>query len=418
MIGRFNDSVHPRKILMCRVCGGTVHEFFDFGRQPLSDAFLDPHDLDHEYFFRLAVGICDTCTMTQLVEEVARDRMFHETYPYHSSGSALMRRHFEETAQWLLESHLRGSDPFVVEVGSNDGVMLKTIGKAGVRHLGVEPSGGVADLAREQGVRVQADFFEESVAASIAASEGPADVIYAANTMCHIPYIASVFRGVDELLAPDGVLVFEDPYLGDIIERNTFDQIYDEHFYFFTVRSVQAAAARFGFELVDVERLTVHGGELRYTIMRAGHGEPSARVIELAAEERRRGLAVPADFAGFATGIDRIREDLMGLLRGLRADGKSVIGYGATAKSATVTNYCGIGPDLVSFVCDATPAKNGRLMPGSHIPVRPPEALASSYPDYAVLFAWNHAEEIMAKEHAFKEADGRWILYVPEVRVV
>ncbi|GAA2617356.1 class I SAM-dependent methyltransferase [Actinomadura fulvescens] len=403
---------------MCRVCGGAVHEFFDFGRQPLSDAFLDPAGVGHEYFFRLAVGICESCTMTQLIDEVARDRMFHEAYPYHSSGSVRMRRHFEETAQLLLDSHLTGDDPFIVEVGCNDGVMLKTIDKAGVRHLGVEPSGGVAELARGQGVRVRVDFFEESVASAIVAEDGPADVIYAANTMCHIPYIGSIFRGVDALLAPDGVLVFEDPYLGDILRRNTFDQIYDEHFFFFTVRSVRNAAARFGFELVDVERLPVHGGELRYTIARAGRRAPSPAVEELAAEELERGLAAPADFAGFAAGVNRIRDDLMGLLRGLRAEGKRVVGYGATAKSATVTNFCGITPELVSFVCDATPAKNGKLMPGSHIPVRSPEALADPYPDYAVLFAWNHAEEIMAKERAFHEAGGRWILYVPEVHVV
>lgn len=403
---------------MCRVCGGTVHEFFDFGCQPLSDGFLDPHDLEHEFFFRLAVGICESCTMTQLIDEVARDRMFHDAYPYHSSGSVLMRRHFEQTAQRFLDTHLRDPDPFVVEAGCNDGVMLKTLGKAGVRHLGVEPSGGVACLARANGVQVRIDFFEESVAADIVATHGPADLIYAANTICHIPYIKSIFRGVDALLAPDGVFVFEDPYLGDILDRNTFDQIYDEHFFFFTVRSVRAAAERFGFELVDVERLPVHGGEVRYTIARTGRRESTPAVAELAAEEQARDLATPAAFDGFAASVKRICDNLMNLLRDLRAGGKRVVGYGATAKSATVTNYCGIGPDLVSFVCDATPAKNGKLMPGSHIPVRPPEALADPYPDYALLFAWNHAEEIMAKERAFHEAGGRWILYVPEVHIV
>ncbi|BDM71242.1 SAM-dependent methyltransferase [Streptomyces nigrescens] len=400
----------------CRVCGGPVHEFFDFGRQPLSDAFRDPRDTSPEYFFRLAVGICESCTMAQLVEEVDRDRMFHDAYPYHSSGSVYMRRHFEETAHRFLTDALTGPDPFVVEIGSNDGVMLKTVGKAGVRHLGVEPCRGVAELARSQGVRVRTDFFEASVAAEIVAAEGPADLIYAANTICHIPYIGSIFRGVDALLAEDGVFVFEDPYLGDIIDRNTFDQIYDEHFFFFTVRSVGAAAARFGFQLVDVERLGVHGGELRYTIARAGRREPSPAVAELAATEQR--LSDRATLAGFAAGVDRIRDDVLELLHRLRAKGKRVVGYGATAKSATLLNYCGIGPDLVSVVFDATPAKSGRLMPGSHIPVRPPEEMADADPDYAVLFAWNHAEEIMTKERAFRDSGGRWILYVPDVHIV
>lgn len=403
---------------MCRVCGGRVHEFFDFGRQPLSDAFLRPTETAEEFFFRLAVGICESCTMTQLVEEVARDRMFHDHYPYHSSGSVRMRRHFEETAQSFLDTHLRGPDPFAVEIGCNDGVMLKTLSKAGVRHLGVEPSGGVADLARGHGVRVRTEFFEEATAQDIAATDGPANLIYAANTMCHIPYIESVFRGVDALLSADGVFVFEDPYLGDITTRNTFDQIYDEHFFYFTVRSVQAAANRFGFELVDVRRLPVHGGEVRYTIARPGRYPVTAAVTELAAEEAAQSISTPAGFDGLARNIRQIREDLVTLLRRLRDEGRTVVGYGATAKSATVTNYCGIGPDLISFVCDATPAKHGRLMPGSHIPVRPVEALAEVEPDYTLLFAWNHAEEIMTKERAFQERGGRWICYVPNVHIV
>ncbi|MGH4011342.1 MAG: methyltransferase domain-containing protein [Pseudonocardiaceae bacterium] len=402
----------------CRVCGGVLSEFLDFGRQPLSDAFRQPDEVEDEFFFRLAVGTCESCAMVQLTEEVPRDRMFHEAYPYRSSGSAVMRKHFAETARRFIETELIGPDPFIVEIGCNDGVMLKTIGDSGLRYLGVEPSGGVAKMARAAGVRVRTDFFEESSAADIRISEGSADVIYAANTICHIPYIESIFRGVDALLTPSGVFVFEDPYFGDIVERTAFDQIYDEHFYLFTVRSVQTMAWRFGFELVDVERLTVHGGEIRYTIARPGTRKPTAAVAALLAEERVKGLTDPATFDRFARAVDRVRDNLITLLCRLHAEGSRVVAYGATAKSATVANYCGIGPNLVSFVCDTTPAKQGRLTPGSHLPVRPREAFADPYPDYALLFAWNHAEEIMAKEQAFRDAGGRWILYVPEVRVV
>ncbi|MGH3939760.1 MAG: methyltransferase domain-containing protein [Pseudonocardiaceae bacterium] len=408
-----------RENLTCRVCGGCLTEFFDFGRQPLSDAFLPPEDINNEeFFFRLAVGACESCTMIQLVNEVARDRMFHEAYPYHSSGSVLMRRHFEQTAQLLITTELSGQASFIVEIGCNDGVMLKTIGKAGIRHLGVDPSGGVTRLARADGVHVLTDFFEESSAAVILAEYGPADVIYAANTLCHIPYLESVFRGVDALLKPDGVFIFEDPYFGDIVERNTFDQIYDEHFFFFTIRSVQAMAGRMGFELVDARRLPVHGGEIRYTLARAGRRNPSESVAKLAAEEDDRELAGPATLEQFATAVRSICYELRELLHDLCAQGRRVVGYGATAKSATVTNYCGIGPDLIPFVCDTTPAKHGKLTPGSHIPVRPAEALTDPYPDYALLFAWNHAEEIMDKERLFRAAGGRWILYTPDVRIV
>jgi methylation protein EvaC len=402
----------------CRVCAGTVQEFFDFGRQPLSDAFPRPGDTADEFIFRLAIGMCDGCTMVQLMEEVPRDRMFHADYPYVSSGSSVMRKHFEAVAERFLATELTGPDPFVVELGCNDGVMLKVLAEAGVRHLGVEPSGGVAEMAAGKGIRVRNAFFEESTATEIAAADGRADVIYAANTLCHIPYIESVFKGVGALLAPTGVFVFEDPYFADIVERTSFDQVYDEHFFFFTARSVHAMAARYGLELVDVERLPVHGGEVRYTLAPAGSRRPSSSVVELLAEERAAGIASTATLHRFADSVQGIRNDLVALLARLRQEGKRVVGYGATAKSATVTNFCGIGPESVAFVCDTTPAKQGRLMPGSHIPVLPPERFADPYPDYALLFAWNHAEEIMAKEHAFRDAGGKWILYVPEVRVV
>ncbi|MEU3168906.1 class I SAM-dependent methyltransferase [Streptosporangium sp. NPDC006930] len=401
----------------CRVCDGDVVEFLDLGRQPLSDHFRSGPGLPGEFFYRLAVGVCEDCTMVQLVEEVPREKMFHEDYPYYSSGSSVMQKHFEDTARRFLKTELTGPDPFIVEIGSNDGVLLRTIHEAGVRHLGFEPSGKVADVARASGLRVRGDFFEEVSAIEVHESEGSADVIYGANTICHIPYLKSVFRGVDALLAPGGVFVFEDPYLGDILEKRSFDQIYDEHFFFFTARSVQAMAARFGFELIDAERLPVHGGEVRYTIARAGARRPSEALARLIAEEDARGLSDLRRLHRFVADIHGIRDDLVGLLRRLKDEGKTVVAYGATAKSATVTNFCGIGPDLVAWVCDTTPAKQGRLTPGMHIPVRSPDAFAAEAADYALLFAWNHAEEIMAKEQEFRRAGGQWILYVPEVHI-
>ncbi|MBP2473512.1 methylation protein EvaC [Crossiella equi] len=400
------------------MCTSEVREFFDFGRQPLSDHFPREDGFAEEFFYRLAVGRCTGCTMVQLMEEVPRERMFHQDYPYRSSGSAVMRKHFESTAEHFLRTELTGDDPFLVELGCNDGVLLKVVAEAGVRHLGVEPSGGVAELAAAKGINVRVDFFERASAEEVRAQHGPADVLFAANTLCHIPYLDSILAGVDALLAQDGVFVFEDPYLGDIVERTSFDQIYDEHFFFFTARSVQTMAARAGLELVDVERLPVHGGEVRYTLARAGRRTPSPAVAQLLAAEDGQRLAEPETLRRFGENVERIRADLVELLESLRQQGKRVLGYGATAKSATVTNFCGIGPDLVQGVCDSTPAKQGRFTPGTHLPVHPPEFFASPYPDYALLFAWNHAEEIMAKEKGFRESGGKWITYVPDVRVL
>lgn len=403
---------------MCRICGGAVKEFLDLGRQPLSDAFLRPGELGDEFFYSLRVGVCGSCGMVQQLEEIPRERMFHQAYPYVSAGSARMREHFTRTASDFLARELTGRDPFIVEIGSNDGTMLATVHEAGVRHLGVEPSGGVADVARARGIRVRTNFFEEAVGAEIAAADGPADVVFAANTLCHIPYLDSLFRGIDALLAPDGVFVFEDPYLGDVVGKNAFDQIYDEHFYLFSARSVQAMARSYGFELVDVHRLPVHGGEVRYTIARAGARKPAASVAGLVAEEDARGLTGAATLEAFAASVDRISRELVTALERARDAGLRVAGYGATAKSATVTNYAGIGTDLVPCVFDTTPAKQGRLMPGSHIPVRAAAEFTEYAPDRLLLFAWNHAEEIVSREQDFTDRGGRWLVYVPEVRLL
>jgi methylation protein EvaC len=402
----------------CRLCGGALHEFIDFGRQPMANAFLRPSQFADEFFYRLAGAMCDSCTMVQLIDEVPNERMFHKEYPYRSSGSTVMKAHFESVASRFVARELQGPGKFIVEIGSNDGIMLNVIAKNGLRHLGVEPCDDLAEFAAANGVRVLNSYFDESTAAEIVAAHGRADVIFSANTFSHISRIDSVLRGVDRLLSDSGVFVFEDPYFLDIVENTSFDQIYDEHVYYFTARSIAAMAARHGFELVHTERLPVHGGEVRYTIARAGAHTPTPAVGAMLELERRRRLTETATLDGFAASVARRREELITLLEDLRGQGERVVGYGATGKSATVTNYCGIGPDLVSFVCDNTPVKQGRYAPGSHIPVQPPEAFGRADADYALLFAWNHADEIMAKEKKFHDAGGRWILYVPDVRVV
>ncbi|MFI7025710.1 methyltransferase domain-containing protein, partial [Micromonospora sp. NPDC049900] len=373
----------------------------DLGRQPASNSFPRPDETGAERFFRLAVGICADCTMVQQLEAMPTDHMFRADYPYRSSTSDGLSRHFEEVAGWLRRTELTGHTDLVVEIGCNDGVMLGALGAAGVRHLGVDPSAGAARDAALRGAEVRVSFFDEAAAIAIRAERGPARVVFSANTISHVADIATVFRGVDRLLTPDGVFVFEDRYVGDIVEYAYFDQIYDEHFYLFSVRAVDAMATRFGFELVDVERISIHGGSLRFTVARPGARPRRDSVTRMIDDEARYAIGEYETYRRFARQIDRVGTDLVALLTDLRAAGRRVVGYGATSKSATVTNYCGIGPDLVPFICDTTPEKQGRLSPGMHIPVRPHAAFVDPYPDYALLFAWNHAEEIMLKERRF-----------------
>jgi methylation protein EvaC len=389
-----------------------------FGQMPLANGFLSQEQFSDEYFFELKVAFCERCHTTQLAELVDRERMFHDNYAFFSSTSTFMAAHFERFAAWIKETYLRNRDPFVVELGSNDGIMLRHFAAAGIRHLGIEPSANVARVARERGVRTLCRFFDADTAAAVLAEDGPADAFLGANVMCHIPYIHSVFEGVSKLLTPQGVLAFEDPYLGDIVENTSYDQIYDEHAFYFSAASINHLAIRHELELIDVVPQPVHGGSMRYVLARAGAYPVSDSVRALQEKETALGLTRPETYQGLRTQIERSRDDLRSLLNRLQAERKRVVGYAATSKSTTVINYCGLTSNLVEFISDTTPLKQGKYSPGAHIPVRSAAEFAKPYPDFALLFGWNHAREILAKEQAFTSGGGRWIVYVPRVQVL
>jgi len=401
----------------CLICGAGIEPFMSFGRMPIANGFLEAEAFSREYFFELQVGFCPTCAMVQLLQQPAPEMMFHDAYAFFSSTSARMAEHFRAFADTVKARDL-GADPFVVEIGSNDGIMLRHFAAAGIRHLGVEPSANVAEVARRQGVRTISAFFDEALADRIVEEHGQADAFMGANVMCHIADLHSVAAGIKRLLKRRGVLIFEDPYLGDIVEKTSYDQIYDEHAFYFSVASVSHLFARHGLEVIDVAPQAVHGGSMRYVIGHAGAHAVAPAVGRQREREDALGLRRPATYAALRTRIERSRDDLMALLRDLQRRGRRVVGYAATSKSTTVTNYCGITPGLVEFISDTTPIKQGKFSPGAHIPVRPYEAFTARYPDYALLFGWNHAEEIMAKEQAFRAAGGKWIVYVPRVQVL
>jgi methylation protein EvaC len=296
--------------------------------------------------------------------------------------------------------------------------MLQNFHHRGIRHLGVEPSVNVADVARAKHIRTISAFFDRRLAEDIVAESGQADAVLAANVMCHIPDLNSVAEGVARLLKPDGVFIFEDPYLGDMIAKTSYDQIYDEHVFIFSVTSVAYAFARHGLELIDVEPQTTHGGSMRYTLARKRARTVSPRVAVQMAKEKAQGLDRPEAYFAFGRNCENSRARLMETLETARREGMRVVGYGATSKSTTVTNYCGITPDHVEFIADTTPIKQGKLSPGAHIPVKPYSEFTRAWPDYALLFAWNHSAEIREKEKDFVAAGGRWIVYVPEVGIV
>lgn len=402
----------------CLICDAAVEPFISFGKMPIANGFLSQDQFPEEFFFELAVAFCPGCSMVQLTELVEPKMMFHENYAFFSSTSSRMAEHFKLFSEYVTREYLHSTDPFVVEMGSNDGIMLRNFADKGVRHLGIEPSANVAQVARDRGVNTIVEFFNEDIARDIVSKYGQADAFMCANVMCHIPSLHSIAEGIRLLLKRDGVLVFEDPYLGDIVRKVSYDQIYDEHAFYFSVNSVANLFGRHGLEVVDVVPQHTHGGSMRYVIAHKGSRPVSDAVARQLAFEDSLALTSAGTYDELRRGIEQSRDALKAVLLEKKSAGQRVVGYAATSKSTTVTNYCGITPDLVEFISDTTPIKIGKFSPGVHIPVRSHADFQAHYPDYALLFGWNHADEIMAKERQFEASGGKWIVYVPQVEVL
>ena len=402
----------------CLICDSEYSSFVDFGVMPIANAFATKEQIKNEYTFPMKVGFCGNCNMVQLVEQPDREKMFHENYAFFSSTSNYMKEHFKLFTNSVSELQDLNENSFVVEVGCNDGILLENFIIENIPCLGVEPSENVAQVAMEKGIEVIMKFFDRPLAEHILQSHQKADAILSANVMCHIPYIHSIYDGVKTLLKEDGVFIFEDPYLGEIIEKTSFDQIYDEHVFLFSALSVNYLANMHDLELVNVEPQITHGGSMRYTIAHKGIKTVSQNVIKLIDQEKKLGLDKKQSYLSFTDNVNKIKNDLINLLTKLKNDGKKIVAYGATSKSTTVTNYFGITPDLIECIYDTTPIKQNKLSPGAHIPVLPYDQFRQSNPDYVLLFAWNHATEIMKKESDYMGNDRHWITYIPNVKVI
>jgi methylation protein EvaC len=401
----------------CLICQSEVSPFISYGEMPIANGFLSTDKFQNEYFYHMQMAHCSTCSMVQLIDTPDREMMFNENYAFFSGTSQAMKQHFKEFAEDVNERFLATSDPFVVEIGSNDGIMLQNFKEWGIRHLGIEPSANVAEVAKSKGVNTIVEFFDEKLAEQIVKENGQADAFIAANVMCHIPYLHSIVAGISKLIKKTGIVIFEDPYMGDVIEKTSYDQIYDEHTFLFSVSSINYIFKEHGMEVIDVMPQETHGGSMRYIIGHKGERQISPRAIEQIEKEKILGLNKPETYIRFKQNCENSRIELKNLLVDLRNKGKRVAGYGATSKSTTILNYSNIGPTLIEYICDNTPIKQGKFSPGKHIPIEPIETFRENYPDYVVLFAYNHAKEIMEKEKEFTSRGGKWILYVPNVHI-
>jgi len=390
----------------------------DLGHQPLANNLLRPEDLDKpEPRCPLRVFICQDCWLLQITDLVAPVQLFGD-YLYFSSYSETMLRHARAAADLHRSAGGLGVASFVVEVASNDGYLLKNFRAAGVPCLGIEPAANIARVARQQGVETWTEFFGEALARRIVAERGSADLVLGNNVFAHAPSINDFVAGLAVLVKPAGRVVLEFPYGGDLVENTEFDTIYHEHVFYFTLTPLLPLFRRHGLEVFNVERLPIHGGSLRLFAGLVGAHPVEASVAGHLAEEQERGLDGLEAYQQFAWRVSTLRETLVATLNSLRTAGRRVAAYGASAKGSTLLNYCGLGREVVEFVVDRSPYKQGRLTPGQHLPIVATEELQARQPDYTLLLTWNFAEEILAQQAEYRAAGGRFILPIPEVRVM
>jgi len=400
--------------MKCRFTGQDIPIVHSFGKQPLANGFLPVDSKIDEYFFEMSVGVNLENGLFQLVNQPDPVQMFHENYAFYSRTSNFMKAHFKEVASELRDilrkDEISISDSFVIEVGSNDGVMLEHMVNSGVRCLGIEPSLNVAKESNKFGVETISEFLGSTLADQIVHSKGHANIVYAANVFCHIPDINDLAKSCSTLLKEDGYLVFEDPYLGDVLQKISYDQIYDEHVYLFNCTAVQDVFKKHGLVLFDCKHLNTHGGSMRYYFKKTSSVNHTDTLLKQLDLEEEIGIKDIKTYESFSEKCDFAKVNFKKAIELFKDDNLKVVGYGATSKSTTILNYCDIGPDLIEYIVDTTPIKQNTLTPGKHIPVLPYEAF-SPHPDVSVLFAWNHKKEILNKESNFS---GQWITHLYE----
>jgi SAM-dependent methyltransferase len=406
----------------CAFCGSRdLESIIDFGDVALAGAFVKPHQFAREPRYRLRVFFCPRCYALQLPDVVDPAELF-ANYFYFSSAIGSLREHFLDYASEVTARFLRPERSTVVEIGCNDGILLKPLADQGVRKpIGVDPASNIVQAIADPRITVVNDFFGSKLAAAIRSEYGPADLVVANNVYAHIPEINDVTRGVAELLADNGVFVFEVHHLGSVLRGLQYDMIYHEHLYYYSLVALEKHLRRHGMVVFDLKRIPIHGGSIRYYACKAGSRWAKAisnRVLLLRQDETAQGLERVETFQHFAGEIARRKDLLMGFLKRLHKAGKRVAGYGASGRANTIIQYCGIGHEHMEYMIDDAPAKWGYYTPGSHFEIRSANALCEARPDYLILFAWGYLNEIAEKCKPYLDCGGRLLTPLPEVRLM
>jgi len=396
--------------MKCKILKTEINPFMTFGKMPIANGFLTKENFDSEFFFNLDVGFSEKISLFQLNDHPTPEQMFNKNYPFYTGSSQFMKSHFASYAD-SVKKYLK-TDSKLIEIGSNDGTFLKNFINSNINSIGFEPSENTALEAKKKGVKTINSFFSQKNISELKDFLDNTDLICGANVICHIPDLTDTIKAVDKLLNKKGVFIFEEPYLGSMFKKTSYDQIYDEHIFIFSATSIQKIFNIFDFELIDLIPQITHGGSMRYVLARKKQRDVNSIVKKILNDEKKMNLDNLQSCINFKKNCEISKNNLKEKIKYLKSKGKKICGYAATSKSTTVLNYCKIGAESIEFICDTTKEKIGKYSPGMHIPIVSMDHFYKKKPDVAFLFAWNHKEEIFNKEKNFTKNKGEWISHV------
>ena len=394
--------------MKCKVTGKKIDPFMSFGQMPIANGFLNKDKFNEEFFFEMEVGFSDDLSLFQLNDHPKPTMMFNENYPFFTGSSQQMKLHFKNYANWIKKYH-PNTIKNIIEIGSNDGTFLKNFNSNDYNTLGFEPSNNVAERASKDGVNTINEFFNKNSVINQKNFINNTDLICAANVICHVPDLNDLIQAVCLMLNKSGLFIFEEPYLGSMFEKISYDQIYDEHIFIFSVTSISKIFKLFDMELVDVFPQTTHGGSMRYITGRKNIHKISDNVNTLLEKEKLKNLDNISSCKKFKNNCELSKIKTRKSLLKFKDNNYKIAGYAATSKSTTILNYCNINSKIIDYICDTTPEKIGKFSPGTHIPIVDMYHFKKFNPDVAYLFAWNHKDEILKKEKNYK---GKWFSHV------